>query len=208
MQQTALGIAFQETMSGPFALGESDPQAGAQQGQAAGTSLTIHCAVAIDDLDRFAADPNHAGSISGSVVLSPFGAELTATSGVFNLFSPTDDPTLKVMVYELGFTHNGLDYYLAGHKNVRSGPPSDLWGATTTLYTQLHSGADRSGPVVGAGIITIDVDRLARLVASMRVTGAASVGDEASALYHFGRFFLGELWDTYGPGASHSSGTV
>jgi hypothetical protein len=33
----------------------------------------------------------------------------------------------------------------------------------------------------------------------MRVTNAPSITDQGETLLQFGRFFLGELWDTYGP---------
>jgi hypothetical protein len=55
---------------------------------------------------------------------------------------------------------------------------------------------------VGAGILTIDIDRLMKLIASMQVLHAHSIEDKARALLQFGRFFLGELWDIYGPQAS------
>jgi cholesterol oxidase len=188
-------------MVGPFALGEADPQAGVEKGKTAGTTLSITCSINIHDLDRFLTDPNHYGDITGQVSFTPFEQNMPAKSGIFNLFSPTDDPTLKLMVYELAFAHNGQDYYLAGHKDVRNDPVSDLWRDTTTLYTTLHQGTDRSGPIVGAGILTIDMGAFTKMVSSMRVTNAHTITDEAGTLFHFGRFFLGELWDTYRPGA-------
>ncbi len=60
--------------------------------------------------------------------------------------APTDDPKLKLMVYELGFEHGGEDYYLAGKKEVKDDPGFDLWSDTTTRYTKLHKGTDKSGP--------------------------------------------------------------
>ncbi len=201
MQDDKAGIAFHETMAGPFALGETDPHVGAEKGKAAGTTLRITCAINIHDLDRFIADPNHYGDIIGQVSFTPFEENMPAKSGVFNLFSPTDDPKRKLMVYELAFAHAGQDYYLAGRKEVRNDPIYDLWRDTTTLYTTLHQGTDRSGPIVGAGILTIDMGSFTKMVSSMQVTNAHSITDKAGTLFHFGRFFLGELWDTYGPGA-------
>jgi predicted acylesterase/phospholipase RssA len=201
MQNDKAGIAFHESMTGPFAPGETDPPAGAAKGKAAGTTLSITCAINIHDLDRFIADPDHYGDISGQVSFTPFEENMPAKSGVFNLFSPTDDPTCKLMVYELAFAHDGQDYYLAGRKEVRNDPVYDLWRDTTTLYTTLHQGTDRSGPIVGAGILTIDMAGFLKMLASINVTSAHSVANTADTLFHFGRFFLGELWDTYGPAA-------
>ena len=201
MQNEKSGITFHETMLGPFALGETDPQAGAEKGKVAGTTLSIACTIDIDDVDRFISDPDHNGAINGQVSFTPFGENMPAKSGVFNLFSPTDDPMRKLMVYELAFGHSDQDYYLAGQKEIRHDPAYDLWRDTTTLYTTLHQGTDRTGPVVGAGILTIDLDRFMKLISSIRVTNAPSLVDQARTLLHFGHFFLGELWDTYGPGA-------
>jgi hypothetical protein len=35
------------------------------------------------------------------------------------------------------------------------------------------------------------------MVGTMRATNASGPGESAKALARFGRFFLGELWDTY-----------
>jgi cholesterol oxidase len=201
MQDNQPGIVFHETMEGAFALGETDPHSGSEKGKAAGTTLSILCAVTISDVDRFISDPNHYGAIIGQVSFTPFGENMPANSGVFNLFSPTDDPTLKLMIYELAFAYNGQNYYLAGRKEVRDDPVYDLWGDTTTLYTTLHQGTDVNGPIVGAGILTIDLERFTKLISSIEVTNALSIADKAGTLLNFGRFFLGELWDTYGPTA-------
>jgi hypothetical protein len=205
MDDDTLTLAFHETMLGPFAMGETDPQKGAEAGKAAGTTMSISCLVNIHDLNRFIADPDHNGGISGDVSFAPLGENLPAKRGVFRLFAPTANPADRSMVYELAFAQGGQDYYLAGRKDVRHGPVFDLWRDTTTLYASLHQGTDQNGPVVGAGILTIDADRLAKLVESMHVDGAHSLGDKAQALLQFGRFFLGELWDVYGPAAHQSN---
>jgi hypothetical protein len=190
------GLSFSETMSGPFALGESDPDRGAT----AETRLTMHATVEIDDIERFVADPAHAGRLSGRVSFAPLSEDIRAETGVFNLFSPSGEPTLKHMVYELGFEHAGQAYYLAGKKHVRDEAGFDVWKDTTTLFTLLHRGTDTTGQVVGAGILTLGVADLARLVSTMRVNGSPQAVPEALA--RFGHFFMGELWDTY----AHLSG--
>lgn len=194
-----LGLTFRETMAGGFVLGETEPKAGEKKGKAENSSLAMHAAIDIRDLNRFISDPNHLGSITGQIDFTPWGENIPATSGVFNLFSPTDQPELKLMVYELRFNHEGQDYYLAGKKEVRDDPGFDLWADTTTLYTQLHQGTDKSAPVVGAGVLSLNIAELAKLVSTMRVTNADSLPDKTKALFDFGKFFLGELWDSYGP---------
>lgn len=201
MSNSGPGLTFDETMSGAFALGESDPERGYEAGQQNNTELDLHASVRIDDIERFAKDPNHEGQLTGSIEFSPLGGEIRAPHGVFNLFSPGAEKNLKWMVYQLAFEHEGQPYYLAGKKEVRDDPGVDLWSDTTTLYTRLHNGPDDSGPVVGAGILRLGVDDLIDLVASMRTTDADSIGERGEALSTFGRLFLGELWDSY---AKHS----
>ena len=192
-----VGISFREVMAGGFALGATDPEQGKKQGRAEGSEMTMHGSIFIDDIDRFINEGNHPGSLTGTLDFTPFGDGLQATSGVFNLFSPTGDPKLKLMIYEMAFSHDGKSYYRAGQKNVKDDPITDLWKATTTLYTKLHEGTDKSGPVVGAGVLSLGVKELIKLVPTVEAPGADSFTEKSEAIAKFGRFFLGELWDTY-----------
>ena len=191
------GIFFKETMAGGFSLNVKDPTQGKNLGNQAGTELIMHAEVTIDDIDKFITLEEHSGHLAGSIDFSPLGTEIAAHSGVFNLFNPTANPELKLMVYEMAFQHQGESYYLAGKKEVRDDPLFDLWSDTTTLYTQLHKGNDKTGEVVGAGILTLGVTDLIKLVSTMKVIHAESGSDKVSTIAKFGRFFMGELWDTY-----------
>lgn len=184
-------------MTGGFSLSATDYKVGCDQGQWAGTELSMHAQVDIDDIDQFIADSGHAGRLSGSIDFPPMGKAMQAHSGVFNLFYPSDDPTTKLMVYELGFNHAGQDYYLAGKKEVRDDTGFDLWSDTTTLYTNLHQGTDKTAPVVGAGILSLGVTDLIKLVSTIKVLNAESGADKLKTVGKFGHFFMGELWDTY-----------
>lgn len=197
MQNPTLGITFRETMAGGFTLGESDPATGSDKGKLAGKILSMHATISIQDLDRFIADPDHLGQINGSIDFAEFGQNIPAKSGVFNLFSPGGQPGLRLMVYEMAFAANGQDYYLAGKKEVRDDSLFKLWHETTTLLTQLHQGVDKTGPVVGAGILTLGPLDLMQMVSGMHVLNAASTAEGFAAMTKFGRFFLGKLWDSY-----------
>jgi predicted acylesterase/phospholipase RssA len=200
MKPSAIGITFREVMAGPFALDTDDPATGAARGKDAGEAgtLTLRATIDIQHLDAFIADPLHDGRITGSVSFAPFGTDLPAQRGVFQLFSPADDPRMRYMVYEVGFRHGETDYYLAGKKHVKDDPGPDLWRDTTTLFTRLHRGTDASGPVVGAGILRLGVKELAKLTSTFHATGAESAADAAKAVARFGKFFIGQLWDQYG----------
>lgn len=196
------GLAFEETMTGGFALGETDPERGQEIGEARNPPLALHASVQIDDVDRFAEHPDHPGDLRGSIEFPPLGDELKARDGVFKLFSPGPTADEKRMVYELAVDHAGEPCYLAGQKKIHDDPGFDLWSDTTTLYTRLHEGTDTSGPVVGAGILSLGADDLVDLVSTMRVPDAHAAEAKAEALTTFGTLFLGELWDTY---AEHAS---
>jgi hypothetical protein len=191
------GIQFKETIAGWFSLEETDPKAGKHLGKQAATKLAMHAQVDIDQIDLFVADKNHPGQLSGTIDFAPIGMGMPSQSGVFNLFYPTEDPKMKLIVYELGFSHQGKHYYLAGKKEVRDDPGFDLWSDTTTLFTQLHQGTDKSGTVIGAGILTLGVTNLIKLVSTIKVLNTDSSTDKIKTISTFGRFFMGELWDTY-----------
>ena len=93
-------------------------------------------------------------------------------------------------------------YYLAGRKEVRTtSSGTDLWNDTTTLLTRSSTrAATPTAPVVGAGVLRLGVADLAKLTSTIRVTERGEgIGDHARALATFGGFFMGSLWDTYGP---------
>jgi hypothetical protein len=204
MNTPKAGITFNETMTGPFSLGVTDPKQVAGSSNSGQAILAIHVTVHIDDMDRFISDLHHLGRLTGHVDFPQFGGTLPATQGVFNLFSPTSDPTLTTMVYELGFRHDGQEYYLAGRKEVRDDPGFDLWGDTTTLYVTLHDGGDSTAPIIGSGVLHLGVVELVSLVKSMRVTNSNGVADQAAVVAKFGKFFLGQLWGTYGSSGAES----
>src|SRR5262245_25313315 len=103
------GLAFSETMRGPFALGESDCARGAAAGRSAHTMLTFRVDVNIEDMVAFARDPSHAARLGGSVEFEALGA-MKATSGVVRLFAPADAQAgshSRVMHYGLRLAHQG-----------------------------------------------------------------------------------------------------
>lgn len=194
-----IGITFDETMAGAFALGPSDPEQGAEAGNANGITLTMNASVKVPDLDKFIAEPTHQGSLTGSINFPPLGEEIKAKSGIFNLFSPSGEPNLRYMVYELAFMVGTDPYYLAGKKHVRDDFGFDLWSDTTTLFTTLHKGKDASSTIVGAGVLRLDMGDFLQLMSTIKVTGTKSKAAQAAAVAKFGSFFMGELWDIYGP---------
>ncbi|MFP2925992.1 patatin-like phospholipase family protein [Pyxidicoccus sp. 3LG] len=197
MTEPTADLTFRETMSGPLALGATDPVAGAHEGR--DTPFTMHCTISVDDMDAFVRDANHAARLVAHVDFPPFGKDLPVKQGSFNLFRPGDDERTRIMAYGLRFESGGKEYYLSGTKTIRDDAGPDLWRDTTRLYSRLHEGPDEKGPVVGAGMLTLGVRELLKLISSMRSgrQGAEGVG----AIARFGRLFLGTLWELYAPRA-------
>lgn len=193
----SVGISFEETMKGHFATGVQDPERGAETGNQNNLVLRMDAKVTIDDLDQFVADPRHLGALEGYISYPTYGDRIPSTRGVFNLFSPSDEPDLKLMVYELAIKIDNKDHYFAGHKRVRNDGGVDLWTDTTTLFSTMHAGPDKEGPIVGAGVIRLGVSELRDLLLTLKVTGTDSGAQKLAAITKFGKFFLGELWDTY-----------
>src|SRR3546814_15395945 len=125
-------------------------------------TLAMHATVAIDSIPDFVEHEEHPGELTGHVDFAPWGDGIPASGGVFNLFAPTSESGLKLMVYELQLHHARQTYYLAGRKEVRGDRAGlDLWSDTTTLLTTLPEGPDATGAAIGAGVLTLGAADLA-----------------------------------------------
>jgi hypothetical protein len=51
--------------------------------------------------------------------------------------------------------------------------------------------------VIGAGVLSLGPIELAKMVGTMHATGTDSLPEQAKAMARFGKFFMGDLWDTY-----------
>lgn len=199
MKDPVPGIAFREKMEGWFALQETDPEQGARIGKEKGSAMSLHASIYIRDLAGFMEHPDHSGTMNGHLVFEDFDSYLPAKTGVFNLFvEENKDTEVKWMIYEISFSYDDQEYYLAGRKEVKDNPGFDLWKDTTTLEVRLFEGSDKTGDIVGAGILTLNVKELVKLIKSMHAIDASGTAEKINLLANFGTFFLGELWDTYG----------
>ena len=197
MTTAGAGVTFRETMAGGFALGETEPACGARLGTQAGTPLVLCVTLSIPSVPAFVDDAEHAGTLDGTVSFSPIGTDLQVESGFCKLFTPTDDPDLKLMQYRTTFRRGTETYCLDGAKQVRRGSPLRGWRDTTTLPCRLHAGGDNTGAVVGAGILRLGASSFAMQLLSFRTLNGRTIGAKARALTGFFAFFAGELLDTY-----------
>nr|BFE82536.1 hypothetical protein GCM10020093_051370 [Planobispora longispora] len=104
----------------------------------------------IDDVDRFARDPQHAATLSGEIELPGVVRRIPFRNGSFRLFTPSRDPGMKLMTYGAEFEHEGTRHRLAGEKRVRDDVGLDLMPDTTTLYSRLYHDGDA---VAGGGVL-------------------------------------------------------
>lgn len=201
LRPTAIGIQFTERMAGKAATGAAIPAdyAAARDG---GDDMSFLFTIIADDLDAFLRNPFRKARLIGtvSVPASISAQPLVVQDGTFNLLVPNPDRVGTIeMRYSAVLTgSDGSTYLLKGRKDIRDDRGFDAWADTTTLYVDLHEGADDDGAVIARGILTISPEAFATQLRSMRVTGTHDVGDIVAAKAKFGRFFASELAHVYG----------
>ncbi|HIK03885.1 MAG TPA: patatin-like phospholipase family protein [Trichormus sp. M33_DOE_039] len=191
------GLTLRERMAGGFVLNETDPIKVATQGKTHNSQLSLQLTINIRDLKRFLSDTNFTASIFGNISFADFGEHIPLKRGVFNLFAHDHNPEYKYITYELAFEHGNQDYYLVGKKELHDDPGFDLWKDMTSIYVYLHQGTDSNSPIIGAGTLTLDVGDVAKCISGWRITNAKSLAEKATLLAEFGRFFWGNIWETY-----------
>ncbi|MEU9889374.1 GMC family oxidoreductase [Sphaerisporangium sp. NPDC051011] len=195
-------LSFTEEMTGFVSLGVEDPRARHVNGRSHGDRFSFQLTIEIDDVDGFLARPAHLARAWGWIEAEFCGGRRTVEHGWFNLFAPGATPDRREMRYRLWFTDGeGRPRTLAGWKDVHHGPATRLWLDTSTLYTCLleghvPEGEDDGAVVAGAGTLRIQPMDLAATLKSFSTEGPHGL----TALARFGRFFVGQLWDVYGPG--------
>jgi hypothetical protein len=197
-------LRFSEVMSGHVGLGA----ASYEDGSRAGEEVRIEATIAIDDVNRFIADPAHVAMVRGRVVCPAFGPPAAIERGWFELF-PDAETGKGRMLYRLWF-HDGAGnpLTLRGVKIVQNDPGFDAWRDTTTLYVRVLSGhvagredivspADEAA-TLALGIARITLPGFLRQLTTFRSTGGSLRG-ELGAMLRFGAMFAGQLWRWYVP---------
>ncbi|MBX6382775.1 MAG: GMC family oxidoreductase [Microbispora sp.] len=168
---------------------------------AEGVPFAFRLTITIDDIDRFLTEPEHEARAEGWIESDLCGGRRPIAAGSFNLFVPGDTPGERCMRYRLQFWDaDDHPRTLAGRKEIQPGAPTRLWLDTSTLHARLlegHVGEDEDdkAPVLATGTLRILPSDLVRMLTTFRTAGP----DGAAAVTRFCRFFLGELWEVYGP---------
>lgn len=205
-----LGVQFTETMKGYFSRAFTAAQstdlkvyeAAAKRGEADNSPIDFTLTITANDLNRMIKEPEHAATIVGTVnapALSP--QPLTASNGVFNLFEQFEQQVdTRHMKYDMKLSaEDGTDYFFSAFKTV----PEDngvlnIWHDTSTLYVTLYRGPDKSGEVIGSGVMHIHPTDFAKQMTTMKVLNARNERERIEGLARFGKFFAGILWESYG----------
>ena len=199
------GVQFTETMRGYFSTevtGEDDYEEAAQRGEQDNSPFEFTLSIVSEDLDRFIDEPEHEAGMLGTA-LSPVlsASPMVATDGRFNLFvDDSSQPRVKRMKYGMKLTTTeGRAFWFEGFKLVRDDSGFDVVSDTTTLFITVHDGESIESPVMGRGILKIEMTDTARQLTTMEATNAPNRKEAAKALARFGEYFAGSLWKVYGP---------
>jgi predicted acylesterase/phospholipase RssA len=194
-------LEFTEEMSGFVGAGSTQYAEGEAAGRAKNQPLKVRLTIQVANVDHFIVSPQHEGSLSGWVESPIVGGRAAVESGQFNLLVDNQNVDRKEMKYRvICKRQNGPRYTLSGFKKVES--DTDVWTATTTLFTSVYegevaAGGENNAVVIGRGLIRIGFVQFLQQLTTFRVEGPTPAA-RLQALSQFGVLFMGKLWDVYG----------
>ena len=124
---------------------------------------------------------------------------MTVCGGKFNLFiADVSDPSERKMKYEaVLMSKEGKSYFFQGFKAIKNDAGLDVWLDTTTLFITVHEGSDETGKVLGKGKLKIAPGDFVKQLTTMKSVNHEKGVSGMKALTAFGKFFAGNIWDTY-----------
>jgi cholesterol oxidase len=195
---TTIGVRFTERMAGTIRPVGGGPQSDA--------SFVV--TVSAPDAAGFMDERDHEAELIGTVdakALSP--DPLTVSGGKFNLFN--SDPTrveTKQMNYAMPLTaSDGRHLFLRGIKQFHDDKGFDLWQDATTLAVAIHQGPDESGPKLYEGTLHIKAADFVKQMRTLTVTDAPDLATRLAMTGRFGRFFAGQLFQSFGGAFARTS---
>jgi len=195
------GVQFTESMKGFFGMGETeDFESGFSRGKKDNSPFEFTLTIQTEDIQEFVQQENHPGKMIGTM-LAPALSEkpMSAYNGVFNLFitDKSDDSRKKMNYTAELLSEEGKSYYFEGFKDVFNDHVVDAWKDTTTLFISVYEGNNSQGPLLGKGKLVIKVADLLRQLRTVKAIHPKSKGDGISAIATFGKFFAGNVYETY-----------
>lgn len=210
-EKIPLGVQFTETMKGFISTKKAEDKACEtpeefekfyKEGKSENHPLKITLTVVCEDLETMLKDNEHSSRMVGTVEVPSISAEpLLISEGTFQLFVEYEgEMETKRMVYNAKlFNPKGDSYYFEGYKTVRDDKGFDMWSDTTTLYTTVFADNEgKKGEITAQGIIHVHLTDFVKQMTTMKALHAGSTTEKLKALYSFGKYFAGNLYDTYG----------
>jgi cholesterol oxidase len=198
-----VGLRFTETMSGTIAAAVRQPErvaAWAHMEEQEGTPLRFIVTVLVENLEAMLKDPEHPMRLTGTVVAPALSPQpLTVMSGVLKVLTvDPNEPDARRLTYGMHLqSEAGERFFLEGIKYVHDDPGLDMWADTTTLFTTVWRGEAPEGTPAFQGVLHISVEDFAKQVSTLRVMHAEDTQARLKAVYDFGRFFVGGLFEVY-----------
>ncbi|MBI0397850.1 GMC family oxidoreductase N-terminal domain-containing protein [Cyclobacterium marinum] len=198
---TGTGVQFTETMKGFIGIGEmEDFEKGFAKGKLENTTFEFTLTIQTEDIDAFISNEKHAGKMVGSMSAPSVCQEaLSAYNGDFNLFIQDEgDSERKRMNYTSALiSPEGGNYYFEGFKDIYNDRVVDAWKDTTTLFITLYEGDSPAGNIVGKGKLVIKVSDLLKQLGTVKAIHPKSKEEGRKAIGSFGKFFAGNVFETY-----------
>jgi cholesterol oxidase len=191
MTNGPVSLAFTEEMKGFLDFEETDHRRAFRAGEVAGRRLMFRVTITTDDMERFLEDEDYPARVTGWVRCEALGGLLDVEDGEFNLVV---DGKWQRMDYRLRFRDPaGSPLTLAGFKQIRHAPGSDLWSDMSTLFARVHAGHALDAAIVATAILQIQPGDFTKQLTSFRVSPPLRL----DALSRFGTLYAGDLWNAY-----------
>jgi cholesterol oxidase len=207
-----VGVSFTERMAGFIAPVSADPGSNGaayriarDAGRTARSTFDLLATIKVGDIELFAADPDHTGTLVGTITAPAISPEpLDISEGVFNLMRIDRDrvETRRFDYKALLTSREGRQFRFTGFKLVHDSRfELDLWGDTSTLYISIEEispAGTATQPARFAGILNINPTDFVKQLATLAGTGGSSRLKRLAAVGKFGGLFAGSLFDVYG----------
>lgn len=210
-EKMPLGIQFTETMKGFISSKKADEKVcetpkefekSYKEGKSDNNPFKITLTVLCENLEEMLKDNEHLSQMVGTVEAPSLSTDpLLISEGTFQLFVEYEgEMETKRMVYKAKlFNPKGESYHFEGYKTIRGDKGFDMWSDTTTLYSTVFADNNgEKGEIKAQGIIHVHLTDFVKQMTTMKALHADTATEKLKALYSFGKYFAGNLYDTYG----------
>lgn len=198
------GVQFTEKMTGYFSPSEKhDYEKALAVGRNEQSSFEFTLTITIPDIDAFVEDPNHRAGMFGTVRANRLSeAPMTISNGQFKLFVKHVEKVKRMCYDMILHTEEGRNFFFSGFKEIEDERGPDMWSDTSVLYITLYDGEGPEAPVLGKGILHIEITDFTKQLGTMKAIHPKSTRDAVSAIGKFGKLFAGNIWESYAEFAS------